>query len=1169
MRADRRVKTALLLGAMVLGPLTGFQNAWAINNETDLRNAIFNANDTGGTQTITLTGNVTLTQSLPMITDSITVVGGGFTIDANNAGRVFFVQGGAADISNVTIANALAQGGNGGSSDFGGGGGGLGAGAAIFVNQGASATVSGVVIADASAVGGNSGGNGGDSGGGGGGLGGDGANGTTSVNGGGGGGGYAGNGGILGGGGGGEFGTGGQGSTARGGGGGGRDVDGDDASGGGGGGGTGGNSGGAGAGGGGLGGAGGSGGDFGGGGGAGGVGGGSAGGDGGNGGFGGGGGGGGDGGGGGFGGGGGGGFSAGSRGAFGGDGGNVSGGGGGGGGAALGGAVFVRDGGSLTLIDSNFSGTYAVTAGQGQRGGSDGLARGNIMFLHGTAGTDLRITSGSRSLSGASALAGDGTLIKSGAGTLAIEDANANFLGNVTLTGGTLSLSDSNALGTANVTSSGSGVRLSYADGITLGNAVTLNTGATGLAVSGGSATQSGNVSETGGARALEKTGAGTLILTGDATHTGGTTISAGTLRLGAAERLADTGAMAVASGATLDLDGNDETIGLLSGSGTVTLGSGELIAGSAGSSTFDGSISGSGGLTKAGSGSLTLTGTSSFTGGTAVTGGTLIVNGTLGDVTLGPGGTLGGTGTLGALTASGRVAPGNSIGTLSSGPVTFNTGSVLAAEIAPDGSADLLDVTGTATLNGGTVEVTPQAGTYSDGQQFLILQTTAGVTGTFDSVGYAPGQVLALLDPSLLTQGNDVFLLLSRNTRDFEETVASPDLKPTGRALDDLEDNPTDDSGPLIQALLGLDDAELNEAVRQLSGSGLAGSAQTVQSGSRAVLAAIPPGFGGPASGSGSAAAGAGLTQLALAETGAIDTLAGIDLAAFSVADRGGARAEREAVWFSAIGGVGSRDTDRSADGQDRSFGGAAGGFRFLLADNVEAGVAFGGFVADTETDDGLTDTDSTSFIGALHGGWSPGSWRIDGAVGFGFHSFDSERQVTVTGFDRTAEGDRDGYEITGDVAVRYDLQAGEVIVSPVAGLSVSWLQEESWQESGADGANLAFDDADTLSVQPRLGIGVSTDVALTGKLTLTPRVELLWVGELADDDSSYTARFAGATSSWAVPSVEEPRNSGAIGLAADLVSTRGWAMSAGYAGRFGDGAQDHGFLLGARFAF
>ncbi|MGP1256537.1 MAG: hypothetical protein ACTS10_19110, partial [Kiloniellales bacterium] len=149
--------TALWIAVAAAGPLA--TPAWAINNETDLRNAIFNANDTAGTQTITLTGNITLTQSLPMITDSITIVGGGNTIDANNAGRVFFVQGGAANISDVTVNNARAQGGDGGDGVFAtGGGGGLGAGAAVFVNAGASASLSNVTLGDAAAQGGAGGG---------------------------------------------------------------------------------------------------------------------------------------------------------------------------------------------------------------------------------------------------------------------------------------------------------------------------------------------------------------------------------------------------------------------------------------------------------------------------------------------------------------------------------------------------------------------------------------------------------------------------------------------------------------------------------------------------------------------------------------------------------------------------------------------------------------------------------------------------------------------------------------------------------------------------------------------------------------------------------------------------------------------------------------------------
>ena len=147
----------------------------------------------------------------------------------------------------------------------------------------------------------------------------------------------------------------------------------------------------------------------------------------------------------------------------------------------------------------------------------------------------------------------------------------------------------------------------------------------------------------------------------------------------------------------------------------------------------------------------------------------------------------------------------------------------------------------------------------------------------------------------------------------------------------------------------------------------------------------------------------------------------------------------------------------------------------------------------------------------------------------------------------------------------VRLLLASGE----PVAGLSLSLLREESWRETGAAGANLAFDDETTLVVQPRLGVGLSTEVALGDGLALAPGAEVLWVTELADRDSSYSASFAGATASWSVPSVEEPRHSAAVSLSADVLSEDGWASSLGYAGRFGDGSRDHGFLLGARVSF
>ena len=123
----------------------------------------------------------------------------------------------------------------------------------------------------------------------------------------------------------------------------------------------------------------------------------------------------------------------------------------------------------------------------------------------------------------------------------------------------------------------------------------------------------------------LTKTGAGLLSLTGASSYTGGTTVDAGTLRLGSGGFLSPTGALIV-NGGNFDLEnGIGQTVGSLAGTGgAVTLGDGSLTVDQSATTSFAGSIGGAGGLTKTGAGQLSLTGASSYTGDTTVDAGTL-----------------------------------------------------------------------------------------------------------------------------------------------------------------------------------------------------------------------------------------------------------------------------------------------------------------------------------------------------------------------------------------------------------------------------------------------------------------------------------------------------------------------------------------------------------------
>jgi autotransporter-associated beta strand protein/T5SS/PEP-CTERM-associated repeat protein len=154
---------------------------------------------------------------------------------------------------------------------------------------------------------------------------------------------------------------------------------------------------------------------------------------------------------------------------------------------------------------------------------ANGLSLANAMTLNGSDTVDTQ----SNTLALAGVISGSGALTKIGGGTLTLAGANT-YSGGTTLAGGTLTLANNQALGTGALTTTGSVV--DYANGVTIGNPIVIDSNTTQLQVTAGTATQAGAISELNGPRPLEKIGAGTLVLTATNTYSGPTTISAGTL---------------------------------------------------------------------------------------------------------------------------------------------------------------------------------------------------------------------------------------------------------------------------------------------------------------------------------------------------------------------------------------------------------------------------------------------------------------------------------------------------------------------------------------------------------------------------------------------------------------------------------------------------------------
>ena len=204
------------------------------------------------------------------------------------------------------------------------------------------------------------------------------------------------------------------------------------------------------------------------------------------------------------------------------------------------------------------------------------------------------------------------------AGTTTVDSGAFTAANGVTLAssaivvgGGTVATTSANTLAdTATLTVNSGRLSIGGSDTVASlggsGGTVDIASGATLTAGNAGSTSYAGSITGSGG---FTKVGSGTFTLSAASSYTGTTTVSAGRLALSAANQLADSSAVTGSAGAVLALSGN-ETIGSLAGSLDVALGSSTLTAGGNGqSTTYSGGISGSGGFSKVGGGTLQLAG--------------------------------------------------------------------------------------------------------------------------------------------------------------------------------------------------------------------------------------------------------------------------------------------------------------------------------------------------------------------------------------------------------------------------------------------------------------------------------------------------------------------------------------------------------------------------------
>jgi len=609
---------------------------------------------------------------------------------------------------------------------------------------------------------------------------------------------------------------------------------------------------------------------------------------------------------------------------------------------------------------------------------------------------------------------------------------------------------------------------------------------------------------------------------------------------------------------------------GSIAGSGQFFLGGNLLTVGGNNQSTVVSGVMSDGGpgggsgasLTKVGVGTLTLTATNSYTGQTTINAGGLEVDGSIASSSLtqvNSGGVLSGQGAVGntQVAAGGMLAPGNAVGTslAISGNLAFQSGALYLARINP-ATASSAAVTGTATLNGATVNAVFLPGSYVS-KQYTILSATGGVSGTFASA-LNNFNLPANAQDSLSYDANHVFLNL---TLAFGPTGSGPSnngINQNQQAVGNALVGYFNATGGIPMVYADLTPAGLTLA----SGESATGSQQTTFDAMSQFMGLLTDPFMRD-TGCGASSASPIMRDRCGASAGGTTGYASESpanaYAMFTKAPiRERASSEQHwSVWAAAYGG--SQTTDGNAvvgsnRATSRVFGSAVGA-DYLFSPNTLAGFAAAGGGTNFGVD-GLGGGRSDLFQAGAYVHHTRGPAYVTAALAYGWQDVTTDRTVTIAGVDSLhAEFNANAW--SGRLEGGYRFVApwiGGVGFTPYAAGQFTTFQLPAYAEqvvAGGPAFALAYAAKDVTDSRSELGLRADKSFAQqNGVLTLRGR--LAWAHDFNPDRSIAATFQALPGASFVVNGAAQAHDSALTTASAEMKWLNGWSAAATFEGEF-----------------
>jgi uncharacterized protein with beta-barrel porin domain len=829
------------------------------------------------------------------------------------------------------------------------------------------------------------------------------------------------------------------------------------------------------------------------------------------------------------------------------------------------GGLVTNNGGTFGIVNNNV-GTFNNVTGNADvvSNAATGTNGDTIDSLNNTGGTFAN----SGTVTAASTVSG-GTVTNTGTfqttlgvsgGTFnmtagSVAGTTTNTGGLVTNNGGTFGVVNNNA-GTFNNNSGTADAVSNAATGTNGGTIGSLNNtagtfGNSGIVI-GTSTVSGGAVTNTGTFQSTLGVSGGTFTNNGPGQVQGPMTITGGTVTI---------------NGGSFAEVNNSSTfiVGGTSASGVFTNNAPGTLSVNAGTFTVTGTLTNSSQVTVAGGVTLTATNVTN----TAT--GTILNNGTINGGTTVAGGTLSGTGNTQNLTVNaGTFAPGN--GTAGSsmtvtGSFVFQAAAAYLIQIDPT-TASFTNVTGTATLNGGTVNANFANGSYVSKRYTIV--TAASVNGTFGSV--ANTNLPANMHTSLSYDATHAYLDLALNFS-MPGGVLTQNQQAVGNALADFFNR----TGGIPLTFAMLTAPQLTQA----AGETATGTQQTTFDAMTQFMGLMTDPFiagrGDGMSSAGGAPAYADEAQSATAYAAngkprsrdERDAYAAIYRKAPAMADP---FAQRWSVWAAAYGGSQTTDGNAAVGSNNvtsRVYGIAAGA-DYRLSPYTLAGFALAGGGTNFSIANGLGSGRSDLFQAGAWLRHNAGAAYLTAALAYGWQDITTDRTVTIAGIDQLrAKFNANAW--SGRIEGGYRVVSQGVGFTPYAAGQFVTFQLPSYAEGVISGANtfaLAYGAKDVTASRSELGLRTDKSFAVQDGI-FTLRGRAAWAHNFNTDRSVLPTFQALPGASFVVNGAGQAPDAALATASAEMKWLNGFSVAGTFEGEFSNVTRSYAGKGVARYSW